>query len=203
MSEDKLVTRIRLENVRLAGHSLYTPSAFSEGQDAKFSASVLFDKKSDTAKEVKALIEKVAKAQWGGAAAQTLKQLFAADKMCLHDGAIKADKDGYDETLNFFNASSKSRPGLFDRARNPVTEADSVIYSGCYVNFIVELWAQDNKWGKRINAELKGVQFVSDGERLGGAAPASAEDFPDLEDEGDAGGDWEDKPDVSGDDWDA
>jgi len=197
-------TRIRLDNVRLAGHSLYTPSAFQDNQQVKFSATVLFEKKSKQAKAIKALLEQVAKDKWGAQSTTILKQLFAGDKMCLHDGAIKADKDGYDDTLNYLNATSKSRPGLFNRTREPVTEADGVIYSGCYVNFIIELWAQDNQYGKRINAELKGVQFVGDGERLGGASPASAEDFPELEDEGGAGDDWnEPETEAATDDWDS
>jgi hypothetical protein len=45
---------------------------------------------------------------------------------------------------------------------------------------IVELWAQDNSWGKRINATLKGVQFYQDGEAFAGGVSASADDFEDL-----------------------
>jgi hypothetical protein len=50
-------------------------------------------------------------------------------------------------------------------------------YSGCYVNAVIELWAQDNKFGKRINASLMGVQFLRDGQRLSGGGVASADDF--------------------------
>jgi hypothetical protein len=51
------------------------------------------------------------------------------------------------------------------------------VYSGCYVNASIELWAQDNKFGKRINATLMGVQFLRDGARLVGGGVASADDF--------------------------
>ena len=50
-------------------------------------------------------------------------------------------------------------------------------YSGCQVNFIIDVWAQANKWGNRINATLLGVQFVGDGPRLAGGSVATAEDF--------------------------
>lgn len=33
-------------------------------------------------------------------------------------------------------------------------EADGLVYSGCYVNARIELWAQDNANGKRVNAKL-------------------------------------------------
>ncbi len=44
------------------------------------------------------------------------------------------------------------------------------------VHAVVRLWAQDNAFGKRINAQLQGVQFASDGEAFG-AAPFNAENY--------------------------
>ena len=41
-----------------------------------------------------------------------------------------------------------------------MTEADNLIYSGCYVNGKVDIWGQDNKYGKRVNAKLIAVQYV-------------------------------------------
>ena len=69
---------------------------------------------------------------------------------------------------------------LVEFDRSPLTETDGRPYSGCYVVAIVELWAQDNSWGKRVNATLKGVQFFADGEAFSGGTPASAGDFDDL-----------------------
>ena len=40
------------------------------------------------------------------------------------------------------------------------------------MNAIVELWAQDNNYGKRINASLAGVQFAKDGEAFAGGTVA-------------------------------
>jgi hypothetical protein len=46
---------------------------------------------------------------------------------------------------------------------------------------VVELWAQDNQYGKRINASLGGVQFAKDGESFGGGGNVvEADDFDDL-----------------------
>ena len=190
--------KLLLENVRVGGHSFYKASAFDKDDDPKFSGSFIMDKDSDAAKKAKAGIMAMAVDKWGEAGKQTCKALFAGDKVCLHDGALKADKEGYGEERYYLNASNKARPTLLDRSRNATTEADSILYPGCYVNVIVELWAQDNKWGKRVNAELKGVQFVGDGDRLGGGAPATADDFPELDDEGTEGGDWNEAEDT---DW--
>jgi hypothetical protein len=45
---------------------------------------------------------------------------------------------------------------------------------------VVEIWAQDNNYGKRINASLKGVQFVRDGDAFAGGGAASPDEFEDL-----------------------
>ena len=58
-------------------------------------------------------------------------------------------------------------------------------YAGCIVNGQVDVWAQDNpEFGRRINAELTGVQFVRDGEAFSGGAPAKPDDFDDVADVG-------------------
>lgn len=48
-------------------------------------------------------------------------------------------------------------------------EANEVFYAGCYVNALIRPWAQNNDWGKKINANLIAVQFWEDGERIGEA----------------------------------
>ena len=56
---------------------------------------------------------------------------------------------------------------VINRDKTPITEDDNVVYAGCYVNAIITLWAQNNSYGKRVNAQLDGVQFVRDGEPFG------------------------------------
>lgn len=54
------------------------------------------------------------------------------------------------------------------------------------MNASIELWAQDNKqFGKRINAQLRGVQFLRDGDAFAAGSPASEDEFEDLGDQGD------------------
>jgi hypothetical protein len=67
---------------------------------------------------------------------------------------------------------------------------DGKIYSGAWVNGIVEIWAQSNSYGNAIRATLVTVQFVKDGDSFGGAAPASAEGLDDL------GADFDDEDDL-------
>ncbi len=53
--------------------------------------------------------------------------------------------------------------------KTALTEADGRIYAGCYVNFNVDIWAQDGQY-TGIRCSLNGVQFVKDGDAFGGAA---------------------------------
>lgn len=168
----------RIDNVRFN----YTNTLFTarkpktgEGKE-KFSVVALFPKDHPQVAAIKAEIQKVADAKWPGKGAEVLKQLAAGDRLCLHDGEAKADKPGYEGNL-FINASNELRPLVVGPQREPLVEADGKPYSGSYGNIIVEFWAQDNQFGKRISASLLGVQHIKDGERLSGGSVAAADDF--------------------------
>lgn len=159
-----------------------------EGEPA-FGGTWLLDPKTHakTIEELEAAFEAIAKEKWGAKAPAVLKELKTKDRLALHDGDTKSSYDGFEGQF-FVTTRSKVRPTVIDRDRTPLTAADGKPYSGCYCNVIIELWAQDNQYGKRINAQLKGVQFVRDGDSFGGGgAPAAADDFADLGDGSDAG----------------
>ena len=178
--------KVRLDNVRLAFAQLFEPRAFGEdGSDPAYGASFIFGKKHPAFKLVNDAIESVAKEKWEGKASEVLKSLRASDRICLHDGDGKPDYDGFPG--NFFVATrNKARPLVIDRDKSPLTAGDGRPYSGCYVNATIDVWPQANKFGKRINATLSGVQFFKDGDAFTGAPPASLDDFEDLAEGADA-----------------
>ncbi|RMG69533.1 MAG: DUF2815 family protein [Chloroflexi bacterium] len=147
--------RILLNDVRLSFPNIFTPKSF-DGGEAKYSASFLFEPDSAAHRELETAIQKLINDKW-----QEEKDRKRV-KTCLHDGNEK-DYDGY-ENMMFLSASSKRRPQVVDRKRQPVLDEDDIIYPGCYVNAVVDLWTMDNKFGKRVCAELKAVQFARDGE---------------------------------------
>lgn len=110
------------------------------------------------------------------------KSLAKKDKLALHDGDDKAKFEGFAGN-RYLSPSADNRPTVMHgRTREVISSDDGTIYSGCVVNAKVELWAQDNNWGQRVNCTLLGVQFVRDGDAFGsGSAPANPDDFPDLE----------------------
>lgn len=167
---------IMLTNVRLAFPNLFEPQqANGQGKPA-FSGSFLMPPDHPDIAKVKAAISEVAKQKWGADATQVLTGLVAADKVCLHNGETKAQYDGYSGNM-FVSARGYTRPLVLDANATPLVETDGKPYSGCFVNAQVAIWAQQNQHGKRINAQLRGVQFFADGEAFGGGAVASADDF--------------------------
>lgn len=171
--------KVQLKNVRLTFPALFEPKSI-KGSAPKFSAAFLFGKDHPAKAVLLTAIVTVAKEKWADKADEVLKSLKAGDKMCVHDGDAKSEYEGYAGNL-FVNASSDTRPMVIDEAKTPLTVADGKPYSGCYVNGVVDVWAQSNEFGKRVNARLLGVQFVADGPRLAGGASASADDFEAIE----------------------
>lgn len=186
---------VLLQNVRLAFPNLFTPTTVNgEGKPA-FSASFIFTEGSkaslddgatwgDPVKVLNAAIDQVSTKKWGAKAAATLKQLRAADKVCLHDGDLKAQYEGFEGNMYVSGRSQLGqRPRVIDRDKSDLSEVDGRPYAGCYTNTRLELWAQDNNYGKRVNATIRVVQFARDGDAFGGGAPVSDDEvnaMPDM-----------------------
>lgn len=168
--------QVILTNVRLSFADIFRAKSVNEGEP-RFSANFLLDKEGD-----KKQIEKVEAAIKSLVDSKNKGKKLPADKVCLRDGDEK-DYDGFAGHM-FISAANKKRPTVVDRDNSPLTEEDGKPYSGCYVDGVVRLWWQDNKFGKRINASLEVVRFRKDGESFG-AAPVSASVLPDLDDEED------------------
>lgn len=187
------MSTVMLNDVRLAFPSLFKATSFKPEDPKKYGATFLLEPDSENVKKVKKAMVAAAEEKWPGKGVAMVKQLVAGNRVCLRSGDEKSDYDGF-EGMVFVSTNNPKRPTVFDRDRTPLAEEDGRIYAGCYVNARVEVWAQDShQWGKRLNASVIGVQFVRDGEPFGGgAAPATADDFPELEDApaADAGDDW-------------
>ncbi len=168
--------RVHLKDVRITFPQLFDAKQVNGQGEPKFSAAFLVPRDHPQIGEIQKAITEAAAAKWGAKADIELKKLKAADRLAVHDGDAKSDYEGYEGNL-FINASNRIRPLVIDGNRAPLTASDGKPYSGCYVNVILEFWAQDNQFGKRVNASLLGVQFSKDGERLAGGAVAAADDF--------------------------
>ena len=167
---------VTIRNGRLSFPSLFQKSEFN-GNVGKYEATILFPKSdTKTYDKVMALIEETKKASKLGK--------VASDKLFIKDGD-EVEYDGY-EGMWAVKGSNNKRPTIIDRDKSPLTEEDEKLYAGCYVNAILEPWGQNNNYGKRVNANLLGVQFVKDGEPFGdGGTKLDDDAFDDLGDDED------------------
>lgn len=183
--------RVTIRDARIAyAQGIFTARAAKPGDKEKYGAAFLMPPGHPALKAIADKCVAVAKAEWGEKADEVLKQLKAGDKLPVHNGDAKASSAGYGGNF-YINAGNQIKPLVLDTNKAPLTLADGKPYSGCYVDAIVEIWAQDNQHGKRINASLLGVQFRRHGERLAGGGVASADDFealPDAEGGSESGG---------------
>lgn len=160
--------KIKIQNSRLSFPSLFRTAVFGGEDTGKYEATFILDKEqhAEVIKQIQAEAARLMK--------EELKGKIPADKVCMKDG----DEQGRPEFDGAYTikASTKRRPLVIDRDKSPITEEDNRVYAGCYVNAIISLWAQNNQYGKRINAQLDGVQFVRDGEPFGDGG-ISADEF--------------------------
>ena len=168
---------IKLKNVRIAFPHLFKRNdKFCNPGEGKFEATFLLHKERD-ADLIKSIQDEIK-----SRIKNDLKQKsLPSDKICLRDGddSDRAEFAGH-WTLK---AANTRRPTVVDRKRNPLAEEDGAIYGGCWVNGMVDLWNQNNEYGKRINCNLLGVQFFKDGEPFGDSVTACADDFDMFDDD--------------------
>ncbi len=176
----KDIAIITLPNVRLSFPHLFVAHAMKavDGteQEPRFSATFLFDNTEHGAllDRIDAMIDRIALDEF---------KKKVGFKRCLRDGNEKSELEGYGDGKSFITAANKARPGVVDRRLNPITEADGIIYAGCYVNATIRLWVQNNNWGKRVNAQLRAVQFVKDGESFGAGPVDPTQEFEAIDDQ--------------------
>lgn len=152
------------------------------GSEGKRGANLMLDPKTNavTIKAIENKIQELTKERFKG-------KKIPSDKLCLRNGEDKgrSEYEGYE----ILSANSKDRPLVLGKQLEVIKdEEDCEIYSGCYVNAKVRLWAQDNQYGKRINCELVAIQFAAHGEALDGvrvSVDEAVDGFDDMDDDDD------------------
>jgi hypothetical protein len=172
MNNTNVVIKLTKRPVRLSYPNLFTAKAGPDGGKPTYSAVFLLDKKQN-AEDIRAIQAGIAQIVKEG-----LKGKHPGpDRICLRDGSAKPDTEGYGPGVMFISARNEKRPGVVDQQLTPLTAEDGKPYAGCYVYATVRLWAQDNQFGRRVNASLRNVQFVRDGEPFGEKPVLPEEDF--------------------------
>ncbi len=178
MSRIESPTYLKLSNVRLSYAHVWEPASIGNEANStpKYSASIIIPKSNkkalaDFEKAVKAAIEEGKHKKFNGKTPP-----LGALKLPLRDGDVERPDDEAYAGCMFFNASSKNRPQIVDQNVQPVMDRAEV-YSGCYVNISVNLYAFNTNGNRGVAAGLGNIQKLRDGEPLGGVALRAEDEF--------------------------
>ena len=183
-----MATRFMLNNVVLAFPALAEPLSFGEGEPA-YGAKFPIKPNSEQQKALEAAILAEATEAWKDKADSVLKMLEEDGKVAFTKKVYRSKKtgeayQGFDGAHYLSTRNAKTQPTVFNQYGEELSgksDIEAKAFSGALVNASVEIWAQDNKWGRRINCSLRGVMLTGEGENFGGgSAPASADEFAGL-----------------------
>lgn len=198
-------TVITLKNVRASFLTLGSPEYFGgkktkDTDKMRWSATGLVAYDDPQIKVVNAMIEEVAKAKWEKKWASILENIRADPKACFMVDGKRKDYAGYEGhwAMTAHRNEEKGRPMVLDTDKSQIylgTNARAEknespndlypskggrVYSGCYINLQIELWAQDNASGKAIRATLLALQRNRDGDAFSGGSVADADAFEEI-----------------------
>lgn len=179
---EKKPTQVITGKVRFSYAHVWEAKAINEGQEAKFSVSIIIPKKDKkTINAIKAAVSAATeegKGKWGGKVPPLAKL-----KLPLRDGDDeRPDDENYADSF-FINATSKTKPGLVDTKGQAIIDRDE-FYSGCYGHASINFYAFSTNGNKGVAVGLNNLMKTDDGEPLGGGKQSAENDFADLIKEG-------------------
>lgn len=175
------LTNVTTGEVRLSYVHLFKPYAAMQGQEEKYSCTILVPKSdTDTMGRIHAAIEAAKQRgisdKWGGVCPPIVPTpVYDGDGVRPSDGmAFGPECKGH----WVFTASAKADypPEIVDRMANPIIN-QSEVYSGMYGRVNVTFFPYAFGGKKGIGCGLGPVQKLRDGEALGGSAPTAAQAF--------------------------
>jgi len=194
-----MLTGVRGAFLELGEPDYYQSKKQNDKDERRWDAVGLIPYKSPLLAVVNKAIEEVAQNRWEKKWEMVLENLRGDPKaFCFQDGK-KKDYDGYPGhwALTAHRKESKGRPLVIDSDKSPIYDplTNQVykgkagrVYSGCYINLQVELFAWDNKTNgsKGIGATLLVIQRVRDGDAFSGGVTPNTEAFDEITEGADA-----------------
>ena len=175
-----IATKVLTGEVRLSYVNLITPRAAQQGQEPKYSVTLLIPKTDQATlaninASIKAAYEEGVSKKWGGAHPQP--------KVILHDGdGLRPSGLPFGDECKghwVLTASTKNKPQVvgIDNINCELSPQD--IYSGMYARVTINFFAYDTAGSKGVGCGLGNVLKTRDGEPLSGGASA-ASDFAEV-----------------------
>lgn len=188
-------TVITLKNVRASFLTLGEPEYYGgkktkDTDKKRWSATGLVAYNDPQIKVIDEMIQEVAAAKWEKKYKTILENVFADPKACFKVDGKRKDYAGYEGhwALTAHRNEDKGRPIVIDTDKSPIYKPTGElyegkagrVYSGCYINLQIELWAQDNVNGKAIRATLLALQRNRDGDAFSGGSAPDVDAFEEI-----------------------
>ena len=193
--------KVIVKNARLSFNDLFKAKSINNGAP-KFTATVICsdDTKIKVANsegkqvivphgKLLDVIEQVLKDKFGKVPKHANWAYNKADGSTHRDAYTNEDGEywaGFDANTWYISAGKLEdrcqggKMKVLDQAKQPIEATEGRIFSGCYVNLLLDIYAYDGDSGKGVTASLDGVQLLRTGEPLG-ITKAEAEDEFDME----------------------
>lgn len=178
-----------LRNIRIAYPDVFEPKHNELSNKDEYSVQIRLYKSNPEhmkiVETIKAAKHTAADAYWG----RDAKRFLAEAEDSKNTRGLRCDAEGGYYYLNAKRRANQGAPRVV--GRNPkmlLKPEDGKIYSGAVCNAVIDLWCYSGtaKNGTKIPAgfsfTLCGIQFVEDGDPIGGSSVAKDEDFDDLKD---------------------
>ena len=143
---------IKLSKVRLSFPDLFEPDA----KYNRFGAVFVIEPGSVNAKLLADTQLSVAREKWGAKAEGILQELKNKGRVgYVENHKTNSNGEVYDgfQGKYYVAAGATIRPKIIDRDTTPLDPSEGRPYAGCYVDVSLDIWPQDNSFGRRINAK--------------------------------------------------
>lgn len=178
-----------VKNARLSFPALFEPRDYQGDGNFKWQGHFLIPKNDPQVASLNDVMLQVAKDKWGAKGKAQFDLLKEDNKLCFHDGKRKPENEEYEGMMFISASNAKVKPDVRrrDKSKAEASDENTLFYPGAIVLGVFDIYCQDSKFGRRINASLMGVQFMEHGERFAGAAAVATDsDFEDLSEGADA-----------------
>lgn len=171
-------TKVVTGKCRFSFCNVFEPRASQDGDDPKYSVTLLIPKSdTETLERIRAAM---AEARENFCKRNGANALPAKPVHTLHDGdGVRTSGELFGPECKgcwVITVSSKAKPVIVDGFRNPITDPGEV-YSGCYGRASINFYGYSSHGKRGISAGLLSIQKLHDGEPFG--IVGSADDFDD------------------------
>lgn len=189
---------ITLRNCRASFLTLGEPERYQNNpaNEPRWSATALLPYKDPQIKQLDDLIQRVGAAKFEKKWAKAWEAINSDRKMSFKvDGKFK-DYAGYEGqwAMTAHRKQKEGPPIVIDSDRSPIYQVNrdlypgkaGRVYSGCFVDIQMEIWAQMNNHGNAIRATLMIIQRRKDGDAFAGGAAPDADAMEEITEGSDA-----------------